>query len=110
MDIISLGKANKTIKEIQDLNKNIIGEEAESRFTSIDARIDWLEQQTAKLKAKSSKDVDLSKGVFEDTVITDGKLQLKPVNEESYVSGGVWESEVIDLGDGWLKTTEIQVK
>ncbi|KAF2421700.1 hypothetical protein [Bacillus subtilis] len=110
MDIISLGKANKTIKDIQDLSQNIIGEKAESRFISLDARIDWLEQQTAKLKAKSSKDVDLTKGVFEDTVVTDGKLQLKSVNEESYISEGMWESEVIDLGDGWLKTTEIQVK
>ncbi|MCY9186604.1 hypothetical protein [Bacillus halotolerans] len=110
MDIISLGKANKTIKEIQDLNQNIIGGKAESRFTSIDARLDWLEQQTAKLKAKSSKDVDLTKGVFEDTVVSDGRLQLKPVNEESYVPEGLWESEVIDLGDGWLETTEIQLK
>ncbi|MCY8577121.1 hypothetical protein MOD24_14825 [Bacillus haynesii] len=110
MDIISLGKANKALKEMQELDQNVIGKKAESRFNSIDARLDWLEQQAAKMKAKSSWEVDLSKGVFDDTTLVDDRLQLKPVNDESYVSEGVWESEVVDLGEDWLKTTEIQVK
>lgn len=110
MDIVSLGKANKALKEMQDLDQNVIGRKAESRFNSIDARLDWLEQQAAKLKVKSSWEVDLSKGVFDDTTFIDERFQLKPVNDDSYVSEGVWESEVVDLGEGWLKTTEIQVK
>lgn len=110
MDIISLGKANKALKEMQELDQNVIGKKAESRFNTIDARLDWLEQQAAKMKAKSSWEVDLSKGVLDDTTLVDDRLQLKPKNDESYVSEGVWESEVVDLGEDWLKTTEIQVK
>ncbi|MCD7910945.1 hypothetical protein KC480_05320 [Bacillus velezensis] len=110
MDIISLSKVNKALKGAQNLDESKIGKRAESRFISIDARLDWLEQQLTKLIAKNSIEVDLSRGVFNNTEMIDGELKLGLVNEDSYTSEGSWESEVIDLSESWLETKEIIVR
>jgi hypothetical protein len=77
MDIISLGKANQVLNKIKELDENIIAKLAESRFPTVDARLDWLEGQASKIKASNSKQVDLAQGTFTNTEVANGKLQLK---------------------------------
>jgi hypothetical protein len=77
MDVISLGKANQALKKIKDLDENVVAPLAESRFPTVDARLDWLEGQAAKAKAVNSKQVDLTQGTFTNTELVNGKVQLK---------------------------------
>lgn len=110
MDVISLGKASKVLKEINQLDKEVVAPLAESRFPTVDARLDWLEGQAEKIKADNSLQVDLIQGTFTDTEYIDGKVQLKKANDTSYLSFGTYESPVIDLGEGWFQTQLIDIQ
>lgn len=80
MDIISLGKASKVAKTIQQLDQEVVAPLAESRFPTVDARLDWIEGQANKIKAENSLQLDLSKGTFTDTEFINGKVQLKNIS------------------------------
>ncbi len=108
MDIISLGKANKTLREIKDLDEGVVGKGAESHFVTVDARLDWIESQADKIKIEKSLQVDLAQGVFENTEFVNGKIQLKRIGEY-YVAQGTYESPIIDLGEGWKETKLVDV-
>lgn len=114
MDVISLGKANQALYKIKDLDEKIIAPFAESRFPTVDARLDWLEGQAIQIKATNSKQLDLTQGITIGTEVVDGKVQLKMVSSSGaivhqYSTSGTWESPVIDLGDGWIKTNIVEV-
>jgi len=109
MDVISLGKATQALNKIKDLDNNIVAPLAESRFPTVDARLDWLEGQAAKIKAQNSKQLDLTKGFFTNTEYVNGKIQLKSTGVNQYVSSGVWESSIIDLGEGWKETKLVDI-
>ncbi|ECP9029746.1 hypothetical protein FU976_07990 [Campylobacter jejuni] len=110
MDIISLGKASKALRLTTDLDVNVVAAKAEDRFLSVDARLDWIEQQASNIMAKNSYEVDLSKKTFNDVQIKDGSLQLKELSPGAYVGSGTWESDIVDLGDGWQQTLEVKVE
>lgn len=77
MDVISLGKAVQTLRDIKELNDEILGKEAEKHFKTIDHRLDWIEGQADKMHVENNYKVDLSQGTFHNTELVDGKLQLK---------------------------------
>lgn len=77
MDIISLGKASKTLKEINQLNDDVIGKRAEGRFKTVDHRLDWIEGQADKTVIQNSVKIDFSQGTFDNVEFVDGRLQLK---------------------------------
>lgn len=79
MDVISLSKANKTLNKIKQLDESVVAPLAEDRFPTVDARLDWLEGQAAKIKAENSKQIDLSQGTFINTELVNGKIQLKQI-------------------------------
>lgn len=79
MDILSLGKASKALKQIKNLDEEIVGKKAESHFITVDERLDWIEAQAGKLHADRTLQVDLSKGMFTNTELADGKIQLKVI-------------------------------
>lgn len=81
MDIISYGKAGKALRDVKKLDEQVVAPLAESRFPTVDARLDWLEGQADKIKVENSLQVDLSKGTFTDTEFVNGKIQLKKVGE-----------------------------
>lgn len=115
MDIISLGKASKTLREIQKLDVQVVAPLAESRFPTVDARLDWLENQASQIFAVNSKQIDLTQGVLSGTEIVGGKLALTNTGTlsngttKTYTPSGTWESPVIDLGDSWGETKLIDV-
>ncbi len=110
MDIISLGKASKTLREIKDLDEGIVGKKAESHFKTVDERLDWIESQADKVIAINNIEIDLSKGVFDNTELVDGKIKLKKIGTiNTYPSKGKWESSVLDLGEGWKETKLVDV-
>lgn len=109
MDALSMGKAGAALNKIKELDQTIVAPLAESRFPTVDARLDWLEAQATKAKATSSKQLDLSQGTFTNTEFVNGKLKLKLVGVNLYTSSGTWESPIIDLGDGRIKTQVIDV-
>ena len=80
MDVISLSKANKTLNKIKQLDESVVAPLAEDRFPTVDARLDWLEGQAAKIKVENSKQLDLSLGIFNNTEIIDGKVRLKLIS------------------------------
>lgn len=86
MDILSLSKANKALKQIKQLDESVVAPLAEDRFPTVDARLDWLEGQAAKIKAENSKQLDLSQGIFTDTEPVNGKIQLKKIGITKTVS------------------------
>jgi hypothetical protein len=104
MDILSLGKASKVLRTIQNLNDQVVAPLAESRFPTVDARLDWLEGQASQLKAENSLQVDLSKGTFTNTELVNGKIQLKTIQTGQYQPSGTYESPILDLGEGWYET------
>ncbi len=78
MDLISLSKAIKTIKEIEVLESEIIGVEAEGRFKTVDHRLDYIEAQIEKAeKSIDTTIVDLTKGVFHNTASVNSKIILE---------------------------------
>jgi hypothetical protein len=79
MDVVSLSKASKALRNIQNLNDQVVAPLAESRFPTVDARLDWLEGQAGKILAENSKQLDLSQGTFTNTELVNGKIQLKLV-------------------------------
>jgi hypothetical protein len=79
MDVISLSKANKTLSKIKQLDESVVAPLAEDRFPTVDARLDWLEGQANKAVVENSKQIDLSKGMFKNTELVNGKIQLKTV-------------------------------
>jgi hypothetical protein len=81
MDVISLSKANKTLNKIKQLDESVVAPLAEDRFTTVDARLDWLEGQASKIKVENSKQLDLSQGVFNNTELINEKVQLKCLGE-----------------------------
>lgn len=111
MDILSLGKASKALKQIKNLDEEIVGKKAESHFITVDERLDWIEAQAGKLHSDRTLQVDLSKGTFKDTELVDGNIQLKSsgLSALTYLPSGTYESPVIDLGEGWHKTKIIDV-
>jgi hypothetical protein len=100
MDVISLGKASQALNKVKDLNDNVVAPLAESRFPTVDARLDWLEGQAGKIKAANSKQQDLSKGTFTNTEVSGGKIQLKSMAVdpkyvyEQYNVSYTWSAEV----------------
>jgi hypothetical protein len=80
MDVVSLSKASKALRNIQDLNNQVVAPLAESRFPTVDARLDWLEGQASQLKVENSLQLDLSQGTFTNTELVDGKIQLKQIS------------------------------
>jgi hypothetical protein len=109
MDIISLGKASKVLRDIQKVDEEIVAKKAESRFLSVDARLDWIEAQASQIMAENSMEVDLSQKTFDDTVLKDGSIQLRELAPEKYVGNGTWESGIVDMGEGWQKTKQIVI-
>lgn len=81
MDVISLGKAMNTLRDIKELNDDILGENAERHFKTVDHRLDWIEGQADKLLVQGSNQVDLSQGVLDNTELTNGKVKLKKIRE-----------------------------
>lgn len=81
MDIVSLNKANQALKRIKHLDQDIIGAGAESHFKSVDARLDWIENQALVQSAANTLNIDLSKGTFNNTELINNKLQLKKIGE-----------------------------
>lgn len=79
MDAISLGKATQALNKIQDLDRNVVAPLAESRFPTVDARLDWLEGQASRIKVAGSKQVDLTIGTLTDVMPANGSLILKQV-------------------------------
>lgn len=110
MDIIALGKASKVFQDLKQMDEELIAAKAEGRFTSVDARLDWLEAQASGLQAKDSYDVDLSQGKFDDAEFKDGSIQLRQIGSGAFVGDGTWESEIVDLGSGMQKVTGITIK
>lgn len=109
MEIISFGKANKIFKKVKELDEGVVGLEAETRFKSVDARLDWIEEQSTGLQAEVTAEVDLTRKMFEDTQYKDGAIQLKELSPGTYVGSGTWESDVVDLGEGWQETKKIEI-
>lgn len=107
MDVISLSKASKALRDIQKLDKQTVAPGAESHFLNVDARIDWMESQAAVSKMTRLIDIILSQGTFDKTEYADGKIQLAKLLDSSYMLSGTWESPVIDLSEGWMKTNLI---
>ncbi len=77
MDVISLGKALQAIKAIKELNDVIVAPQAEGRFPTVQARLDWIEGQANLLKVLGSKSINLEDGVFENMEYAAGALRLK---------------------------------
>lgn len=77
MDIISLGKASNALRAIQKLDNQIVAPQAESRFVTVEDRLNWIEDQANKIKSIDSYEVDLSKGTFTNAELVDGKIQLR---------------------------------
>lgn len=109
MDVISLGKASKALRAIQSLNDTVVAPLAEGRFSTVDARLDWIEGQASKMKVETSQLVDLSKGTFIGTELIDGKIQLKAIAVGMYPLSGTWESEIIDCGYDWVQMKTIDI-
>jgi hypothetical protein len=109
MDIISLGKASKVLRQIKEVDEDIVAKKAESRFVNVDARLDWIEQQASNIMAQNSLEVDLTRKTFSDTNNVNGSVQLKELAPGAYVGSGTWESDVIDLGEGWQKSNSITI-
>jgi hypothetical protein len=109
MDVISLGKASQALNKTKDLDINVVAPKAEGRFPTVDARLDWLEAQAGKIKATSSKQLDLTIGTFTNTEVAGGKIQLKAFGTNAYATSGTWESPIIDLGEGWINTSLVDV-
>lgn len=74
MDILSLSKATKAIRDIKDLDENVVAKQAEDRFLTVDHRLDWIEAQADKVLAKSFKNIDFNDGVFVNTELKNGHL------------------------------------
>ncbi|MFE5391918.1 hypothetical protein [Bacillus thuringiensis] len=110
MEIISFSKASKVFQDIKQLNETVVGEGAEGQFNSVDERLDWIEAQASNLQVKEIYEVDLNKGQFNDAEFKDGSIQLRQIGPQAFVGSGVWESEVIDLGSGMQKITNIEMK
>lgn len=110
MDIIALGKASKVFQDLKQMDEELIAAKAEGRFTSVDARLDWLEAQASGLQAKDSYEVDLSQGTFDDAEFKEGSIQLRQIGSGAFVGDGTWESEIVDLGSGMQKVTGITIK
>lgn len=104
MDVISLSKASKALRDIEKLDNQTVAPGAESHFVNVDARIDWLESQAAVSKANRLIDIILSQGTFDKTEYVNGKIQLVKLSDASYLLSGTWESPVIDLSEGWIET------
>lgn len=109
MDISSFGKASKVIREIEDLNESVIGEKAESHFLNVDARLDWIEAQAGSIVTENAHEVNLTKGKFNEAENIAGAVQLAKLSDDLFVEKGTWESDVIDLGEGWQKTKIILI-
>lgn len=109
MDIISLGKASKVLRDIQKVEEDIVAKKAESRFLSVDARLDWIEAQASQIMAENAMEVDLTQQTYNDVVFNSGSLELKSIGVDKYVGSGSWESAVVDLGEGWQNTKSIVV-
>ena len=78
MDILSLSKANKTLKQIKQLDESVVAPLAEDRFPTVDARLDWLEGQTEKIHVENTIQIDLSLGIFNNVELNPyGSLRLK---------------------------------
>ncbi|HGO9420818.1 TPA: hypothetical protein ACLBZ1_003476 [Bacillus cereus] len=88
----------------------IVGKGAEGRFNSVDERLDWIEAQASNLQVKEVYEVDLNKGQFNDTEFKDDGIQLRQIGPQAFVESGIWESEVIDLGSGMQKITNIEMR
>lgn len=109
MDIISLGKASKVLRDIKQVDDEIVAKKAESRFINVDARLDWIEQQASNIMAENSHEVDLTRNTFQDTELANGSIQLKQLGPEAFVGSGTWESDIVDLGEGWQTTKSITI-
>lgn len=109
MDIIALGKANAVLKKIKEIDDEILAVGAEGRFLNVKERLDWLEAQSSQLKAIVSRQVDLTKGQGENIEYKNGAVFLKEMKPGEFVSNGSWESDVIDLGEGWMETKSLEI-
>lgn len=109
MDVLSLGKANQVLRKIKDLNDTVLAPLAESRFPTVDARLDWLEGQANQLKVQRISQVDLSKGTFDNTELVNGKIQLKMIQTGQYAVSGTYETPILDLGEDWFETKLVDI-
>lgn len=107
MDVISLGKAKKVLREMEAYHNKILGENAESYFPSVDARLDYLEKQL------SIKNIQRTVNLLNDTAsmsnleFKDGKLKLiyqglDEAGNQLYAVSGVYE-KIFDVGPSILK-------
>ncbi|SFJ65967.1 hypothetical protein SAMN02799624_05427 [Paenibacillus sp. UNC496MF] len=109
MDVISLGKGTQAVNKITDLDTNVIALQAEGRFPTVDARLDWLAGQANQIKQTTAVALQLEQGTFVNTELVNGKLQLKKLGVDSYFPSGTWESNVTDLGKGWIETGAVSM-
>ena len=107
MDIVSFGKANKSFRKSRELSEEIVGLEVEKHYKSLDERLDEILIQASSSVAQKSIDVNLSKGIFSDTAFKNQRIELLEVSPGVYKESGIWESEVIDLGENWKETLSI---
>jgi hypothetical protein len=110
VDIISLGKASKVLRDIRALDQEVVEKKAEGRFLTVDARLDWLEAQASQVMAENTAEVDLSQKTFNGTQFKDGSIQLQEIGVDKYVGKGTWESGIVDLGEGWQETKSIIIE
>ncbi|MBR3119863.1 MAG: hypothetical protein IKF29_11540 [Oceanobacillus sp.] len=87
MDVVSLGKAMSTLRNIQELNDAVIGQKAEGHFKTVDHRLDWIEGQADKMLVEGSKQIDLNQGLFYRTEIDINKIKLQEVGKTIKNSG-----------------------
>jgi hypothetical protein len=101
MDILSLSKTSKVLKNVKQLDESVVAPLAEDRFPTVDARLDWLEGQAAKIKVENSNQLDLSQGVFENTETVNGKIQLKLLSQSDlgYTENLIPTKTISDLGN-----------
>ena len=114
MDIISLGKAKKAIKEMQKYHEQILGMEVESYFPSVDARIDYLESQLSQDNVVREYDFKEALSKLEGFEMSGGNVKLKHLGKDEddkdlfLIST---EGELlVDLGASFISAKELTFK
>lgn len=107
MDIISLSKANKQVKDKNEYRSKFLGEGVEAHFSSLDERLDWLEGQFSSSQVKEILNLLTKDAEMDNVEFVDGNLVLKhtPITHVSYTKDYVMTGtfkKVYDLGDNFI--------
>ena len=114
MDIISLGKAKKAIREMQSYHKEVLEEGVQAHFPSIDARIDYLERQFSMQELTRGFDFISSVKGTDKIEIVNNTIKLKHLgvdedNKAVYAIEGKYET-VFDIGPSVINIIESTLK